>query len=409
MPQQPDPQQSVPQQRGPRRPTRASALALVSAFAVGAALAVPGAAFAGDKERPHGQGKPRADVVQHGLDRLVWEDGVPAALASVTDRKGRDRDLVAGVGDLATGARVPVDGQVRIGSNSKTFVAATVLQLVGEGLIGLDEPIEAYLPGLVRGDGVDGHDITVRDLLQHTSGIRSYTDGPPFLQDGVPDLAAITDWYVEPHELLDLALAMPTSGGGKAFAYSNTNYLLAGLIVQKATGRPLAEAITERIIEPLGLRSTYVPDRGERGIRGPHPHGYFAATADEELVDVTNLDSSQAWASGDVVSTPSDLNAFFSALLGGKVLQPAELAQMKTVITPDGLPEGFGYGLGLTSTALSCGDVAWGHGGAIAGYLTEGGVTDSGRAVTVAVTALDVGQADTTAHLAELVDTALCS
>ena len=363
-----------PKQRGPRRPTRASALVLVSAFAVGAALAVPGIAFAGDKERPHGQGKPRADVVQHGLDRLVREDGVPAALASVTDRKGRDRDLVA-----------------------------------GEGAIGLDEPIEAYLPGLVRGDGVDGHDITVRDLLQHTSGIRSYTDGPPFLQDGVPDLAAITDWYVEPHELLDLALAMPASGGGKAFAYSNTNYLLAGLIVQKATGRPLAEAITERIIEPLGLRSTYVPDRGERGIRGPHPHGYFAATADEELVDVTDLDSSQAWASGDIVSTPSDLNTFFSALLGGKILQPAELAQMKAVITPDGLPEGFGYGLGLTSTALSCGDVAWGHGGAIAGYLTEGGVTDSGRAVTVAVTALDVGQPDTTAHLAELVDTALCS
>ena len=393
-----------------RHHTRMSALALGCAFIAGAALAIPGVAVAGDKDRPHGQGgKPRPDVVQQGLDRLVQEDGVPGALAAVTDRKGRERDLVAGVGDLATGSRVPADGQVRIGSNSKTFVAATVLQLVGEGAIGLDEPVEAYLPGLVRGDGVDGHDITVRDLLQHTSGIRSYTDGPPFLLDGVPDLAAITDWYAEPHELLDLALAMPAAEGGRAFAYSNTNYLLAGLIVQKATGRPLAEAITERIIEPLGLSSTYVPDRGERDIRGPHPHGYFAATAGAELVDVTDLDSSQAWASGDIVSTPSDLNAFFSALLGGKILQPAELDQMKAVITPDGLPEGFGYGLGLTSTALSCGDVAWGHGGAIAGYLTEGGVTDSGRAVTVAATALIGGRADIGAHLTELVDTALCS
>lgn len=398
------PEQTHPQRASRHHQARKRAIVLACAFAAGAALAVPGAAFAGDKGRPHGHdGKPRVDVVQHGLDRLVQEDGFPAALAAVTDRKGRDRDLVAGVGDLATGERVPVDGQVRIGSNSKTFVAATVLQLVGEGAIGLDEPIETYLPGLVRGDGVDGNSITVRDLLQHTSGIGNYTDG-------FTDFLSIADWYVEPRELLDLALAMPASGSG--WAYSNTNYLLAGLIVQKVTHRPLAEAITERIIEPLGLADTYVPDRGERAIRATHPHGYHAATPGAELVDLTELDSSVAWASGDIVSTPSDLNEFFSALLGGKVLQPAELDQMKATVSPDGFPEGSGYGLGLASTTLSCGDIAWGHGGAIPGYQTEGGVTEGGRAVTVATTALVSALSDPAAaqaSLVALVDAALCA
>ncbi|MCC2317895.1 serine hydrolase domain-containing protein [Cellulomonas chengniuliangii] len=402
-----------------RLPTRMSALVMACAFAAGAAVAVPAAAFAGDQDRRHGHGgKPRADVVQQAIDRFVEEDGAPAALAAVTDRKGRERNLVAGVGDLATGAPVPVDGQVRIGSNSKTFVAAVVLQLVGEGAIDLDAPVETYLPGVVRGP-VDGNDITVRDLLQHTSGLGNYTDGAPFLgvdADGqpVPTLTALKDWYVEPHELVALGLARPAAPEGE-WAYSNTNFVLAGLIVQKATGRPLAEAITERIIEPLGLTDTYVPGRGERPLRGEHPKGYHAEPIGSELFEHTDIDSSTGWAAGDVVSTPSDLNTFFQALLGGAVLQPAELEQMKTTVPMTGAPESMRYGLGLMSTDLSCGGLAWGHGGASPGYQVEGGVSESGdRALTVATTALHFvlgpeAQSSLAQGIPALVDAVLCS
>lgn len=396
--------------RSPRRhpATGMSALAVVCTLAAGAALVTPGIAFAGDRERA-----PRPDVVQRTLDHLVEVDGVPAALASVTDRRGRERNLVAGSGDVATGAPVPVDGQVRAGSNSKTFVASVVLQLVGEGAVDLDASVETYLPGVVRGP-VDGHDITVRDLLQHTSGIASYTDGAPFVVDGVPALRALKDWYVEPYELVALGLAMPAAE--TSWSYSNTNYVLAGLIVQKVTQRPLGEVVTERIIEPLGLTGTYVPARGEREIRGEHAKGYHAEPIGAELFEHTDIDTSSSWAAGDVVTTPSDLSTFFRALLGGEVLRPAELEQMRTTVAMDlpGIPETWRYGLGLQSTELSCGDLAWGHGGIIPGYQTDGGVTEDGRAITVATTTAHFALPSETAvgvsdRVLGLIDTVLCS
>jgi D-alanyl-D-alanine carboxypeptidase len=392
------------------QPSRLSALVLACTLAAGAALAVPSIAFAGD--RGH---KPRPDITQQTLDHLVEADGVPAALATVTDRWGRDRDLVAGVGDLATGSSVPVDGQVRLGSNSKTFVATVVLQLVGEGSVDLDTSVETYLPGIVRGP-VDGHDITVRDLLQHTSGLGSFTSGPPFVTDGALTLKALKNWYVEPHELVTLGLAQPATPTGEWF-YSNTNYVLAGLLVQKVTQRPLGEVITDRIIEPLHLRDTYVPGRGERAIRGEHPKGYYAEPAGSALFEHTDIDPAASWGAGDVVSTPSDLNTFFRSLLGGKLLRPAELEQMKTTVPMDlpGVPEGWRYGLGLQSTPLSCGGLAWGHGGIIPGYQTDGGVTEDGRrGIAIATTTMHgvlpaEAAADVDARILTLVDTVLCS
>ncbi|MCM0640629.1 serine hydrolase domain-containing protein [Cellulomonas wangsupingiae] len=396
----------------PARRRQWLAAATVACTFTGAALVAPGAAVAGD--HGHGHGKPRPDVVQQTLDRLVDEHGVPGALATVTDRKGRERHLVAGVGDLATGAPVPVDGQVRIGSDSKTFLAAVVLQLVGEGVVDLDAPVETYLPGVVHGEGVDGTVVTVRDLLQHTSGIGDYTSGPPFVVDGAPSLLALKDWYVEPYELVDLGLARPATPHG-TFAYSNTNYVLAGLVVQRVTQRPLGEVVTERIIEPLGLAGTYVPGRGEQAIRGAHPDGHHAEPAGSGLFEHTDIDPSSAWAAGDIVSTPSDVTAFFRALLGGKVLQPAELAEMTTTIPMGmGLPADWRYGLGLMSMDLSCGGQVWGHGGTIPGYQVEGGVSQDGRrGVTVATTTMhgmlgDAGAAVST-EVIGLVDTVLCS
>ncbi|MBO3083077.1 serine hydrolase domain-containing protein [Cellulomonas fengjieae] len=399
---------SGPTTRRPQ-PTRLSALVMACTFAAGAALAVPAVAFAGPR------GTPRADTVQQTLDHLVEVDGVPGALASVTDRRGRERNLVAGVGDLDTGRRVPVDGQVRAGSNTKTFVAAVVLQLVGEGAVDLDASVETYLPGVVRGP-VDGHDITVRDLLQHTSGIGSYTNGPPFITDGAPTLTALEDWYVEPHELLALGLAQPATPAGE-WSYSNTNYVLAGLLVQRVTQRPLGEVVTDRIIEPLGLTGTYVPERGERELRGKHPRGYHAEPAGSAPFEHTAIDPASSWGAGDVVSTPSDLNTFFRALLAGDVVRPAELEQMKATVPMDlpGLPAGMSYGLGLMSTELTCGGLAWGHGGIIPGYQTEGGVSERGdRGVMVATTTMHgalpaEAAADVSNRIVALVDTVLCA
>ena len=385
---------AVPSSRWCRAVTATTALVASSALALGGAPAATA----------HDQ-RPRS-VVQQGLDRLVRDSGFPAALAALDTPRGRDLDLTAGVGDLESGRRVPVDGQVRAGSNTKAFTSVVVLQLVGEGEIVLDAPVETYLPGLVRGEGIDGRTTTVRQLLQHTSGL------PDYLRVVGADFFAGRGTYRDPRELLDMALTLPADfAPGAQWQYSNTGYLLAGLIIQRVTGRPLEEQITERVLDPLGLRDTYMPATGEQELRGRHPHGYHAPEPGGQLRDITELDPSWAWAAGGLVSTPSDLNRFFTALLGGELLGPAELAQMRTTVEAPGTWAGARYGLGLFSTPLTCGGLVWGHGGDIPGYETRGGVTEDGRSVTVAVTSLPAAlpepQAAAQAVL-ELVDTALC-
>ncbi|MEU1409428.1 serine hydrolase domain-containing protein [Streptomyces sp. NPDC005728] len=373
------------QRSGRRRAVQAAAAVAVGVMTMGA-LAPPAASAAA---RPH--------TVQESLNTLVHTDGVPAALASVKDRDGRTRTYTAGVGDLATGAKVPRDGQVRIGSNTKTFTAVVVLQLVGEGKIGLDAPVDTYLPGLVRGDGIDGRHITVRQLLQQTSGLPNYSQ---YLSDDIR--------FYDPRELLDLALQHKADfAPGTKWAYSNTNYLVAGLIVQKVTGRPLAEEFDRRVIKRIGLRHTYFPAPGEVTIRERHPKGYYQDSAGAPLVDATEWDPSWAWAAGQMVSTNSDLNRFFTALLAGRLLPKAQLDQMRTTV-PAGypFPAGARYGLGLVSTPLSCGGVYWGHGGSMTGYETRGGATEDGRAADVAVTTQPSQAAKE--RMDGAVDTALC-
>jgi D-alanyl-D-alanine carboxypeptidase len=341
---------------------------------------------------------PGPDTVQQGLNSLVRADGQPAALATVKDRTGHTRTYTAGVGDLATGSKVPRDGRVRIGSNTKSFTAVVVLQLVAEGKVALNAKVETYLPGLVRGEGIDGRRISVRQLLQHTSGL------PDYEKDVTDDI--VQGRYLEPRDVLDRAFQHKADfDPGSKWAYSNTNYVVAGLIVQKITGRPLAEEIDRRIIQRIGLRDTYFPAPGDLTVKGPHPKGYQQLTPGAPLSDVTRIDPSAAWAAGQMVSTNSDLNRFFTALLAGRLLPPAQLAEMRTTV-PIG-DTGAGYGLGLMSRPLSCGGTFWGHGGDISGYETRGGVTEDGRAVNIAVTSTPT-EAKVTQHIDALVDKALC-
>ncbi len=384
---------------GPRsaRPRRQGERTNLPAAAVFAVLAA-GLVTLGALAPPAAAAVPRPNAVQQGLNALLHSDGAPAALASVENRAGRTRTFTAGVGDLATGSKVPRDGQVRIGSNTKAFTAVVALQLVGEGRIRLDAAVDTYLPGLVRGQGIDGRRITVRQLLQQTSGLPNYSN---YLGDDVR--------YFEPRELLDLALRHEADfAPGAKWEYSNTNYVLAGLIIQQVTGRPLAQEIDRRVIERIGLRHTYFPAPGDATIREAHPEGYYQDSPGAPLRDVTQTDPSWGWAAGQLISTTSDLNRFFTELLAGHLLPPAQLAQMRTTVPAEStFGPGARYGLGLVSRPLPCGGLYWGHGGSFPGYETRGGATADGRAANIAVTVQLTDEA-ARQRVDRVVETALC-
>ncbi|MFE3451316.1 serine hydrolase domain-containing protein [Nonomuraea sp. NPDC059194] len=313
--------------------------------------------------------------VQRALDHAVAA-GAPGVVAEVRSPRGRWFGS-AGESDTETGQKRRPSERFRIGSTTKAFTAAVVLQLVAEGKLSLDDTVEQWLPGLVAGNGYDGRKITIRHLLNHTSGIFNYGNDPGLFTKGMGDA-----WYEHrydsytPEQLVKIGLSNPPyfpPGGG--FGYSNTNYFLAAMIVEKATGRTYGEELTRRIFRPLGLTGTYLPG-GEAKIRGPHPVHYstlFSAEPDPEIHDVTEMNQSFAWAAGGIVSTTGDLQRFFGALLGGRLLPPAEQREMFTTVATKGGPPWIPntrYGLGIFSQELPCGGTVWGNGGATYGSWT---------------------------------------
>lgn len=334
------------------------------------------------------------------LHRLTTTDGAPGALAAISNGNGRTTVLTSGVADLSTGAPVAADSRFRIGSMTKMFVATVVLQLVAEHRVDLDAPIERYLPGVVRGNGNDGRHITVRELLQHTSGLPDY-------MDYISEQAVVTDplTHYSPQDLLNIALAHPSLfKPGTSESYSNTDYVLAGLLIQAVTGHSYGEEITRRIIEPFGLRDTSVPV-DQTGIPGTHPHGY-AELPNSAPTDVSDFNPSVAYASGAMISSGADMNRFLGALLQGRLLPPAELRAMQTTVPTGG---GSGYGLGLESIPLPCGGEFWGHDGGILGFETMSGATSDGRQVTVMVNLNPGGSSAQDADIQSAVTTALCA
>src|SRR5262249_21132742 len=158
---------------------------------------------------------------------------------------------------------------------------------------------------------------------QHTSGLPDYVRYLSF-----PDIIAHPYVHRDPAELLSLALAHPpVFPPGTSWSYSNTNYLLAGMLIEKVTGHPYGEEIRRRILTPLGLRQTYVPT-DDPAIPGPHPRGYVRT--DAGLVDRTEFNPSVAIASGSMISSGPDMSRFFTALIGGRLLHPAQLREMMT-------------------------------------------------------------------------------
>ncbi|MCA2214702.1 serine hydrolase domain-containing protein [Jidongwangia harbinensis] len=293
---------------------------------------------------------PPGDVLQRRLD-AVHAAGMPGAFAEVRDGD-RTRTPATGVIDIRTGRPVRDGLRHRVGSITKTLVATTVLQLAGEKRLRLDAPIGRYLPDLVPGEM--GRRVTVRMLLNHTSGIGDFDTE---LIREPEDLITVGRTTYRPEHLVRIGLAAPPTTG---YAYANTNYVLAGLIVERATGRSLESEVTRRILRPLHLRDTYF-EGADPLIRGPHMHAYVPWT-DGEPRDFTRYNMSWLWAAGDLVSTAADLNRFYRALLTGRLLTPPLLAEMQT--TP-----GSGYGLGLYAVQLPCGTF-WGHDGGTIGHQT---------------------------------------
>ncbi|WP_367131878.1 serine hydrolase domain-containing protein [Saccharothrix sp. HUAS TT1] len=368
---------------------------------------VASAGASGDRSRA-GHDK----ALQAGLEALVADGSLPGMLMSVRDRNGRVTNYTAGVGDVRTKSKVPTDGYVRIASITKMFTAVAILQLADEGELALDDTVEKFLPGVVRGTGdgaaIDGRTITIRQLLNHTSGMPT---GVPQLAKGI---LPIRDRYFDARELLDSALAQaPTFAPGqdRVWGYSNSGYVLLGLVAQKVAGRPFAEVVTDRIINRIGLRETYYPGPGDRDIRDPHPQGYLPPRDDQgkptggALIDITRFDPSVASAAGQMIATPSDVNKFLVALQDGRLLKPGRLAEMRQAVDAPGLFDGWRYGLGVIEMKLSCGITAYGHGGDADGFQTRAAITPDGRAVTVAGTNDEVRQYEVIA----LFDKALCA
>jgi D-alanyl-D-alanine carboxypeptidase len=341
----------------------------------------------------------RHDDVGKALQRLTTTDGIPGALVEFHDRTGTTA-LTSGVADTTTGAPVAPDSRFRIGSMTKPFVATVVLQLVGEGKVVLDAPVENYLPGVIRGNGNDGRHITVRQLLQHTSGV------PDYLQYINPqDILANPKAHYEPQQLIAIALQHRRDfKPGHGWKYSNTNYVLAGMLIRSVTGHSYNDEIERRIIQPLGLHDTSVPTDAT-DIPGTHPHGY--ANPGSGLVDVTAFNPSIASASGSMISSGHDIDRFLNALLAGHLLHPAQLKAMKTTHSTGGDSDRR-YGLGLQRESLPCGGTFWGHDGDVFGFETMSGATATGRQATVMAT-LDPGGADTQdADMQKTLTTALC-
>jgi D-alanyl-D-alanine carboxypeptidase len=350
-----------------RLPRWAATLVLVAATALGgASISTPAAAA---NERP-GVTDPQ---LQAALDAVV---AAGASGVSVRVDDG-NRTLRAAAGHARFSSPVPMrpDARLRVGSVTKTFVSTVTLQLAGEGLLGLDDTVQRWLPGLLPG----GDDITLRQLLNHTSGVFNYSEDPAV------DMALLTDplrGYTA-QELVAIAAAQaPYFPPGTGFHYSNTDYILLGMVVEQVTDRPLATLLRQRIIEPLRLRDTYLPTR-QLAIHGYHARGYIPATLSGQIpgwepgryVDVTRTNPTVFQGAGALISTPDDLRTFYAALLSGRLLGLAQLTEMKTLVPVE---PGFGYGLGLYSIDTPCGRV-WGHDGGVPGYITIAWNDESGH------------------------------
>ncbi|WP_245724544.1 serine hydrolase domain-containing protein [Micromonospora citrea] len=329
-------------------------------------------------------GAPSKAVV--GQDRPQLRNAMQAAVDSgiggmqlrVHDERG-DWVGSAGVSRLGKAAKPPTNGRFRAGSVTKTFVATVVLQLVAEGKVKLDAPAADHLPEF----GLDRR-ISVRMLLQHTSGVFNYTG--EYYPDGtvVPGIPWSGKEWVDnrfrsyrPEDLVRFALSRPGRfTPGTDWSYSNTNYTLAMLLIEKVTGSSYADELQRRIVRPLGMSGTVAPGTWPK-IPGPHAHAYYRYEdgGQQKTVDITRQNPSWVPGAGDMISTTRDLHTFISALMSGRLLPYPLLTEMRTPHPTSG----YGLGLFVLDLGPSCGGTILNHNGSVQGYATLMYSTPDGR------------------------------
>ncbi|MFJ9928763.1 serine hydrolase domain-containing protein [Streptomyces misionensis] len=363
-----------------------------------ALLAVPAQAATGQAKSPAAAGLPKPDAA--GLARVLRsavEQGAPGALARIDDH-GTTYTATHGFADRRTRRAMAAGDRFRVGSVTKTFSAVVLLQLADEHKLSLDAPVDRYLPGLLPDDR-----ITVRHLLSHRSGLYDYTND--MFADSVPGFEAVRNKVFTYRELVALSLKHPrTNAPGAAYSYSNTNFVVAGMLIEKLTGHPVATEYRTRVFEPLKLRDTFYVHPDTR-IPGAHAHGYLTPDkAGDPLVDATDQTVSWAQSAGAVISSARDLDTFYGALLGGRLLSPARLAEMERMTRVNATTA---YGLGLRRRDLSCGISVYGHTGTVQGYYTYAFATkDGGRRMTAVATTSNNGKVLDT--LAGTLESAFC-
>ncbi|MFE3163540.1 serine hydrolase domain-containing protein [Streptomyces sp. NPDC059224] len=290
-----------------------------------------------------------AEATDPLLSQFVSKGRVPAA--ALLEHDGDD------VRYASAGRGISRADHFRAGSITKTFIATVVLQLAAEHRLSLSDPVERYLPGLLRGQGADGRRITLRALLSHTSGLADFTG---ITRGAVP---------LTPLQAVRVSLALPSTGPGR-YAYSSTGYVVLGMVVRRVTGHSYAAEARRRVITPLRLTGTSFPG-ARRTLPAPHGRAYAADGS-----DITRLDPRVAGAAGELVTTLDDLDRFYAALLGGRLLPPHWLREMLGTRAARGV-----YGLGIFPVKLPCGTTVWGHNGRIAGSYVRSAASADGRHV----------------------------
>ncbi len=301
--------------------------------------------------------------------RTAQRQGAPGAMARIDDH-GTTHRVAEGVADRGTRRALDDTDRFRVGSVTKVFTAVVLLQLADENKLRLDAPVNRYLPGLLPDDR-----ITVRHVLSHRSGLHDYTTD--MFAQTVQGFEAVRGKVFTYRQLVDRSLLRPrTNAPGAVYAYSNTNFVVAGMLVEMLTGHSVRTEYQNRIIEPLKLSDTFYVHPGTK-IPGRHARGYLTPDqAGGALVDATDQTASWAQSAGALISSTRDLNTFLTALLGGRLISAAQLSQMRQWV-PAGTDQA--YGLGLRRRDLSCGVSVYGHTGAVQGYYTYAFTSTDGR------------------------------
>lgn len=331
-------------------------------------LALPATAIAARGERAaagpaaKARMKAAAEKRRGGIGAAVRElmalDHIPGAIVGVWQRG--EEPITEAFGsrtlNLATGEPGPANMTpnlyMRIGSETKTFTATAVLQLVGEGKVGLDNPISDYVKGIPN-----GANITVRELGDMRSGLVDFTNDEAW----EAEYLAAPERHWKPRQLLAASFDLPPAfPPDKGYEYSNTNYVVLGLLVEKVTGERIGAYVRRHILAPLHMEHTFVPNGAE--FPRPHPHGYIWTPPEGPFVDTTSWNFSWAYSAGTMISTLHDMRIWAKAVATGTLLKPAVQRQRERFL-PFPYPGEAGYGFGLFDI-----DGWIGHDGAVPGF-----------------------------------------